>query len=313
MRYNTPVISIDVEDWLQSTWDRNLPITERAAQNTRRLLRFLGDEDVRSTMFILGKFAERFPDVVKEIQADGHEVACHGRGHLEVFRQSPDEFWDDIRRSKDLLEQITGKPVKGYRAPDFSIVRETLWALDMLAAAGFEYDSSIVPARLPRYGIAGWPVRPVRVRLNSGSSILEAPLPTLRVLGRNWPVGGGGYHRLMPGVASRYCARKVMMEVPFVFYCHPYEFDVREFNEIAIPVPLTTRFYQGAGRRWFEQRFRDFLRCFGGQPMRDMLCLEQWQDFRLSSLDQVFDQSQINSLRSRPTEVVDRNQPPGLL
>lgn len=307
VRYKTPVISIDVEDWPQSTWDRNLPITERAAQNTRRLLQLLGEENVRATMFILGKFAERFPDVVKEIQADGHEIACHGHGHLEVFRQSPDEFLDDIRRSKDLLEQITGKPVKGYRAPDFSIVRETLWALDMLVAAGFEYDSSIVPARLPRYGIAGWPVVPVRAQLSSGSSILEAPLPTLRVLGRNWPVGGGGYHRLLPGVASRYCARKVMMEVPFVFYCHPYEFDVRELSEIAIPVPLTTRFYQGAGRRWFEQRFRDFLGCFGGYSMQEMLSSQLWQDFRPSSLDHVLDQSRLNSESSRPGGVTDRN------
>ncbi len=284
-KYNTPVISIDVEDWPQSTWDRSLPITERAAHNTRHLLRILGEADVRTTMFVLGKFADRFPEVVKEIQAEGHEVACHGHGHLEVFRQSPDEFFDDIRRSKDILEQITGKPVKGYRAPDFSIVRETLWALDVLAAAGFEYDSSIVPARLPRYGIAGWPVLPVRVQLSSGRTILEAPLPTFRVLGRDWPVGGGGYHRLLPGAASRYCATKVMMEVPFVFYCHPYEFDVRELNEIAIPVPPITRFYQGAGRRWFEQRFRDFLREFGGQPMRDMLCLEEWKKFKTHSLE----------------------------
>ena len=284
-KYNTPVISIDVEDWPQSTWDRSLPITERAAHNTRHLLRILGEADVRTTMFVLGKFADRFSEVVKEIQAEGHEVACHGHGHLEVFRQSPDEFFDDIRRSKDILEQITGKPVKGYRAPDFSIVRETLWALDVLAAAGFEYDSSIVPARLPRYGIAGWPVLPVRVQLSSGRTILEAPLPTFRVLGRDWPVGGGGYHRLLPGAASRYCATKVMMEVPFVFYCHPYEFDVRELDEIAIPVPPTTRFYQGAGRRWFEQRFRDFLKKFGGQPMRDMLCLEEWQKFKTHSLE----------------------------
>ncbi|CUS39688.1 conserved hypothetical protein [Candidatus Nitrospira nitrosa] len=307
MKYNTPVISIDVEDWPQSTWDRSLPITERAAQNTRRLLRILGEADVRTTMFVLGKFADRFPEVVKDIQADGHEVACHGHGHLEVFRQSPDEFFDDIRHSKDVLEQITGKPIKGYRAPDFSIVRETLWALDVLAAAGFEYDSSIVPARLPRYGIAGWPVLPVRVQLSSGSSILEAPLPTFRVLGRNWPVGGGGYHRLLPGFASRYCARKVMMEVPFIFYCHPYEFDIRELSEITIPVPPTTRFYQGAGRRWFEQRFRDFLRCFGGYSMQEMLSSQLWQEFRLSSLDPVLDQSWLHSERSRPGGVTDRN------
>ena len=175
MSYGPPVISIDVEDWPQSTWDRSLPITERAAENTRRVIRLLRETEVRVTMFVLGKLAERFPEIVKEIQADGHEVACHGYGHLEIGRQSPDEFLADVRQSKDLLEQVTGKPVKGYRAPDFSIVRDTLWALETLAEVGFEYDSSIVPARLPRYGIAGWPVLPVRVQLGHGGSILEAP------------------------------------------------------------------------------------------------------------------------------------------
>jgi polysaccharide deacetylase family protein (PEP-CTERM system associated) len=286
MSYGPPVISIDVEDWPQSTWDRSLPITERAAENTRRVLRLLREAEVQVTMFVLGKLAERFPQVVKEIQADGHEVACHGHGHLEVGRQSPDEFFADVRYSKNLLEQIIGKPVIGYRAPDFSIVQNTLWALDKLAEAGFEYDSSIVPARLPRYGIAGWPILPVRVRLGQGASILEAPLATIRAFGRNWPIGGGGYHRLLPGVASRYFARRIMSEAPFVFYCHPYEFDVHELVEIPIHVPRATRFYQGAGRRWFEQRFRAFIRCFGGQPLYAMLSSQPWQEFHLRSVNQ---------------------------
>lgn len=283
MSYTPPVISVDVEDWPQSTWDRNLPISDRAAQNTRRLLHLLRETEVRVTMFVLGKFAERFPSLVKEIHADGHEVACHGHGHLEVGRQSASEFLTDVRRSKDFLEQIIGKPVKGYRAPDFSIVQDTLWALDILAEAGFEYDSSIVPARLPRYGIADWPVLPVRVRLKDGGSILEAPLATFRAFGRNWPVGGGGYHRLLPGFASRYFARRIMTDAPFIFYCHPYEFDVHELSEISIPVPPTTRFYQGAGRRWFEQRFRAFVGALGGQPLQDMLTSQAWAEFHIPS------------------------------
>jgi polysaccharide deacetylase family protein (PEP-CTERM system associated) len=284
MSYGPPVITIDVEDWPQSTWDRNLPITERALNNTRRVLQLLREIDARATMFVLGKLAERFPQVIKEIQADGHEVACHGHGHLEIGRQSPKEFLADVRRSKDLLEQIIGMQVRGYRAPDFSIVHDTLWALDVLAEAGFEYDSSIVPARLPRYGIAGWPVLPTRVRLNQGGSILEAPLATFQALGRNLPVGGGGYHRLLPGFASRYFARRIMIDAPFVFYCHPYEFDVYELREIPVPVPLSVRFYQGAGRRWFEQRFRSFVRCLGWQTMRDMLSSHSWQEFDPCSL-----------------------------
>jgi polysaccharide deacetylase family protein (PEP-CTERM system associated) len=236
-------------------------------------------------MFILGKLAERFPYIVKEIQAEGHEVACHGYAHLQVIQQSPDEFLADVRRGKDLLEQITGVKVTGYRAPDFSIVRSTLWALDVLVEAGFEYDSSIVPGRLPRYGIPGWPVFPVRVDLGQGRNIVEAPLATVRALGRDWPVGGGGYHRLLPGFASRYFARHVMNVAPFVFYCHPYEFDVREFAEISLPVPFFVRLHQSAGRRWFERRFRSFLRCFGGQPMHDMLSSQHWSEFHLRQLE----------------------------
>ncbi len=249
------------------------------------MLRLLRETEVRVTMFVLGKLAERFPQIVKEIHADGHEVACHGHEHLEIFRQSPSEFATDVRKSKDLLEQITGEQVNGYRAPDFSIVRSTLWALDVLAKANFKYDSSVVPARLPRYGIPDWPVVPVRVKLGGGGSILEAPLATFRALGTNWPVGGGGYHRLLPGFVCRYFARRVMSAAPFVFYCHPYEFDVHEMHEISLRIPLTVRLHQGAGRRWFEQRFRSFVRSFGGQPMREMLSSQQWSEFPLRILN----------------------------
>lgn len=281
LAYGPPVISIDVEDWPQSTWNRDLPITERAAVNTRRVLGVLRRSGVRATLFVLGKFAERFPAIVREIHAEGHEVACHGFGHLEIPRQSHKEFLSDVRRAKDLLEQIIGEKVRGYRAPDFSIVRNTLWTFDALAEAGFEYDSSIVPVRLARYGIPEWPVLPVRVRLGAGATILEAPLATFRWLGKNWPVGGGGYHRLFPGFLSRYLARQVMTTAPFVFYCHPYEFDVRELREIPLRLPWHVRLHQGAGRRWFERRFMSFIGCFGGQRMQDMLSSRRWPEFDL--------------------------------
>lgn len=283
--YGPPVISIDVEDWPQSTWDRNLPITERSVENTRRVLRILREANVRSTMFVLGKLAERFPYVVKEIQADGHEIASHGYGHVEIAQLSPEQFLADLRRSKDLLEQITGEKVRGYRAPDFSIVRHTLWAFDALAEAGFEYDSSVVPVRLVRYGIPEWPIEPVHVKLRDGRTIMEAPLATVRWLGRNWPIGGGGYHRLLPGAVSRYCAKHVMTAAPFVFYCHPYEFDVWELEEIPISLPLSVRWHQGAGRRYFERRFNSFVHEFGGQRMQDMLASQVWPEFELPSVN----------------------------
>ncbi|MGD9722108.1 MAG: DUF3473 domain-containing protein [Pirellulales bacterium] len=279
LKHAPPIISIDVEDWPQSSWDRNLPITERAAANTRRLLAILGQAGIRTTMFVLGKMAERFPEVVREIDAAGHEVASHGYGHVEIFKQSREEFAADLRRSKDFLEQLLGKPVRGYRAPDFSIVRSSLWALEVLAEQGFEYDSSIFPVKRPRYGIPDWPLTPTRVRLPNGRSILEFPIASYRALGKNWPVGGGGYHRLLPGPAGRWLAQRVMRTRPFVFYCHPYEFDPREFAEIDVAIPLKVRLHQGLGRGRFEARFVRLVRQFGGCRMIDLVDNQQWPDF----------------------------------
>ena len=278
-----PVISIDVEDWPQSTWDRDLPITQRAAVNTRRVLSLLRKADVRVTMFVLGKFAAAFPEIVREMRADGHEIASHGYGHVEVFKQSREEFVNDVYCSKDLLEQILGERIRGYRAPDFSIVHHTLWAFEVLVEAGFEYDSSIFPIRHARYGIPDWPTAPVKVRLPRGKRLIEFPIATLRCLGKNWPVGGGGYHRLLPGCLSRYAAHHVMVSHPFVFYCHPYEFDTQEFQEIPLKLPLHIRLHQGLGRRWFTQRFTAFLHRFGGQRMEDLLASKVWPDFDLAS------------------------------
>lgn len=281
MRYavTVPIITIDVEDWPQSTWDRDLPIRPRAADNTRRLLDLLDEENVRATLFVLGKFAERFPTVVSEIARRGHEVASHGHGHVETFCQGPERFSKDVQRSKDFLEDILGAPVFGYRAPDFSIVKSSIWALDVLAELGFAYDSSIFPVRHSRYGFPSWPDAPVRARLAGGGRIVEFPIATYEFLGRNWPVGGGGYHRLLPGGVSRHLARRVLAERPFVFYCHPYEFDPADFSQIDLPIPRRIRLHQGLGRRWFEGRFRAFLREFGGCRAVDALHQQRWPDF----------------------------------
>jgi polysaccharide deacetylase family protein (PEP-CTERM system associated) len=276
-----PVLSIDVEDWPQSTWDRSLPITTRAVDSTLRVLDILGDSSLRATMFVLGKFAEAFPQVVKRIQADGHEVASHGYGHVEIFRQSQSEFRSDISKSKDLLEQLIGQAVRGYRAPDFSVVKETLWALPIIADIGFTYDSSIFPVRRPRYGIPTWPTSPVLVRFPNNQTLLEAPIATISLFGRNWPIGGGGYHRLLPGFVSRLCARKAMSAAPFVFYCHPYEFDYREFRELSIDIPVGVRLHQGLGRRMFEPRFKKFVARFGGQRAQDLLSSREWPELSL--------------------------------
>jgi polysaccharide deacetylase family protein (PEP-CTERM system associated) len=273
------LVSIDVEDWPQSTWDRTLPITRRAADNTLRLLDILSGLKAKTTMFVLGKFADAFPKVVAEIHGRGHEVACHGYGHIEVFRMSRAEFGEDVAKAKDGLEQIIGEAIHGYRAPDFSIVHSSLWALDVLAERGFRYDSSIFPVRTSRYGIAKWPQGPVTLRLANGASLVEFPIGSLRLLGRNWPLGGGGYHRLLPGLVNRVLTRRAIARRPFVFYCHPYELDTEELHDEAIRIPLRVRLHQGFGRGRFQGRFTALVKAFGSQRIIDCCESTTWPSF----------------------------------
>ena len=266
-----PCITIDVEDWPQSTFDLRLPITQRAADNTLRVLEILAEMGIRATMFVLGKFAEKYPKIVQKIHEAGHEVGNHGYGHVPIFRQTPEEFKEDITRSKDMLEQIIGQPVIGYRAPDFSITRQSLWALGVLAESGVHYDTSIFPVSRPNYGIPDWPNYPVKVKLPNNLSIMEFPLAALDFGGRRWPIGGGGYHRLVPGVIMRRLANLYLHRSHFIFYCHPYEFDHKEFSQISLNIPLKVRLHQGLGRKLFGKRFEKFVRRFGGRPIIDLL------------------------------------------
>jgi polysaccharide deacetylase family protein (PEP-CTERM system associated) len=269
-----------VEDWPQSTWDHALEITPRAARNTERVLDILAEHGRSATMFVLGKFAERFPETVRRMAREGHEVASHSYGHVEIFHQSPAEFGEDVRRSKQLLEEITGQPVRGYRAPDFSIVPSTLWALDVLAEQGYQYDSSIFPIPMARYGIEGWPIGPVRVCLSSGRSIVELPIATLTWMGRRWPVAGGGYHRLLPWSVIRWAVRNCLRQSEqFMAYCHPYEFDAAEFATLELDIPLRTRLHQGLGRRGFQPKFERLLTHFRVVPAHEVALQGEWPDY----------------------------------
>jgi polysaccharide deacetylase family protein (PEP-CTERM system associated) len=266
-----PAITVDVEDWPQSSWDRTLPITARAADNTQRVLDFFLQLDTRVTLFVLGKFARAFPEVVKRMDREGHEVACHGDGHEEVFKLGRAGFREDVRRAKGVLEDLVSGPVVGYRAPDFSILPDQFWAFEALADLGFAYDSSMFPIKAPRYGVPGWPPFPTRLQLTGGKSLVEFPISIVQLAGRNWPLGGGGYQRLLPGALFRLLSERVMRERPFVLYCHPYEFDPREFDHLGFHVPWKVRLHQGMGRRFVPSRLAAFIRRFGGQPLRPFL------------------------------------------
>jgi polysaccharide deacetylase family protein (PEP-CTERM system associated) len=266
----TLALSVDVEDWPQSSWDRRLPISDYCADNTRRLADLLAEfPEARATFFILGKFAERHPSVVRALHKAGHEIGSHGYGHEELFKIGCDKFAEDLRRSTAIIAEATGTRPTGYRAPDFSIVGESLWALDVLAEAGYLFDSSIFPIGKARYGIAGWPRHAVRVKLKSGATLVELPIATLEQWGRRLAIGGGGYARLMPAPLLVRVLRKACRQVrsPPVYYCHPYEIDAGEFRRLALPVPLKVRLHQGLGRSRTIGKLRRILKGF------DCVCL----------------------------------------
>ena len=195
--------------------------------NTEKLLAIFEQYDVRGTFFVLGWVAERYPQLIRDIAANGHEIACHGFSHRLVYEQSPQEFREETLRSKNLLEDITGTEVLGYRAASYSIIRESLWALDILDELGFVYDSSIFPVRHDRYGIVDAERAPHRLSTRNGRSIVEWPLATARILGFRLPVAGGGYFRLLPYWVTHWGLASINQREmqPFIFYLHPWEID----------------------------------------------------------------------------------------
>ena len=226
-------LSFDIEDYFQvaalsgavgrGDWDR---MPSRVERNTDRLLEILDEKSVRATFFVLGWIAERHPAVVRNIAGAGHEVACHGYSHELVYRQTPAEFREETRRARALLEDHAQVRIRGYRAATWSITRQSLWALDILAEQGFEYDSSVFPTRRDLYGIPGAPRGPHRLSLAGGRSMLEFPPSTVLVGSLALPVAGGGYFRLLPLAVTRWAIRRVNAEgLPFMFYLHPWELD----------------------------------------------------------------------------------------
>lgn len=268
-------LTVDVEDWAQSSWDRSRAIGEESADQARILLDLVGRfAGARGTFFVLGKFAERHPDVVQEIADRGHEVACHGYAHVEAFRQGPNEFRRDLERSTAVLADICGGAPIGYRAGDFSVVSESLWALDVLADSGYRYDSSIFPIARARYGIPTWPAHPATVTLAGGATIIEFPVATVTVGGRRLPAGGGGYARLAPWpLLKAGLDRAQAPGAPPVFYCHPYELDAGEFAVLDAPIPLRVRLHQGLGRRGMARKLEHLVDQFACVALAD--CLEQ--------------------------------------
>ena len=232
--HTVDALSVDVEDYYQveAFADRITPemwsdFPSRVRDNTCRTLELFGNMGSRGTFFVLGWLAERDPRLVREIVSAGHEVGCHSYHHRCVWRMTRDEFREDTRRAKLALEDAGGKRVVGYRAPTFSIVQKSLWAIEILAEEGFLYDSSVFPVRHDLYGIPAAPRFPYQWVCRNGNSLFEIPPLTVRVLGRNLPVGGGGYLRILPMWYTRWAVRRIRQRDgrPLVVYFHPWELD----------------------------------------------------------------------------------------
>jgi polysaccharide deacetylase family protein (PEP-CTERM system associated) len=264
-------LTIDIEDWRQSTLDHDAPISERVVSNTRRLLDLCAETHARGTFFFLGLVAEKYPGLVREVDQRGHEVASHGWAHQAVYTLGPRAFREDLRRSMAAIQEALGKKVLGYRAPDFSITEESFWAFEILAEEGLSYDSSIFPFRGPRYGIPRAFRRPHTVRCAANPGFVEFPLATVERLSVRLPVAGGGYFRLLPYRVTRAALRAIARGgVPPVCYFHPYELDASEFHGGA-GVPWAMRMTQGLGRRRVPARLGRLLRDFASHPLRDAL------------------------------------------
>ena len=270
----TNALTIDVEDYFQVSAfapyirrDEWGSLECRIERNVNRILDMLAGRDTKATFFTLGWVAERYPQIVRRIVTEGHELASHGYGHERASDLSEAALTDDVTRAKKLLEDIAGVPVLGYRAPSFSIGTGNLWAFDVLARAGHRYSSSIYPIQHDHYGMPDSP----RFAYRLGNGMLEIPVTTLRLGKRNLPSSGGGYFRLLPYAVSRWMLRRVNRQdrESAVFYFHPWEIDPGQPRVAGIDA---------------KTRFRHYVNIQRTEPRLHSLLA----DFRWGRMDQIF-------------------------
>ncbi len=272
----TNALTVDVEDYFQVSafreqispddWPR---FESRVVANTHRVLDVFDDGGAIATFFVLGWIAERHPQLVRDIAARGHEIACHGFSHQLIYRQSPAVFREETRRAKSLLEAQVQRPVRGYRAASFSITDASRWALDVLADCGFEYDSSMYPVRHDLYGTAVEAAGPHRITAPAGQTLIEFPMTTRSFMGMTVPVSGGGYFRLYPYQLTKFLLDSVNRDnEPFVFYMHPWEVDP---GQPRIQSSLKSRFRHYTNLERCETKLRALLRDFKFASMAEVI------------------------------------------
>lgn len=263
-------LTIDVEDYFQVSAFEGIINTrdwetmeQRVGRNTETVLSLLADHGTQATFFIVGWVAERYPQLVKSIHQRGHAIGCHSYWHRRVYDMTEDEFRADTHKVKSILEDITGQPVLGYRAPSYSITQKSLWAIDILKELGFTYDSSIFPIYHDTYGIPNAP----RFSYRHANGLLEYPLSTARLLGQKIPVSGGGYFRLFPYWFTRAALRSINRKEgkPFVFYFHPWEIDPEQPRMSNASLVSTFRHYNQLNKT--KSRLKSLLKDFTFAPL----------------------------------------------
>lgn len=259
-------LTIDLEDWRQSTFNNEAPITERVVENTKKILDIFAETNTKATFFCLGLVAEKYPQLIKDIHNQGHEISTHGWSHGSVKEMGADKFKQELTGSIRILEDICGVKVLGHRAPNFSIDLETEWAFEIIAELGLIYDSSLFPIKGKRYGSPECSLKSFHINKN----LVEIPLTALDFGGRRWPVLGGGYFRLYPYLLSSYFLRKINRDGrPAVVYIHPHEVDTQDLKKGDIPYKI--RFHQGLFRYRIAARLKKLL-----------------SDFKFDSIQKVF-------------------------
>lgn len=268
-------MTVDVEDYFQvSAFEKHIPkedwagIPCRVEANVDKILDLFDQKDIKATFFTLGWIAERYPAMVREIVSNGHELASHGWEHIRVTNQEIADFKDDITKTRTLLEDISGQPIRGYRAASYSIGAKNLWALDVLAEAGYEYSSSIVPISHDLYGM---PEAPRFAFQAANGRLLEIPITTITMAKRNINCGGGGWFRLFPYSFTRWALNNVnnKEEQSCIFYFHPWEIDPQQPRQ------------KGIGAK---TRFRHYLNLHKMYGRLERLL----DDFRWGRIDEVF-------------------------
>jgi len=268
-------MTVDVEDYFQvsafepyiekNQWDK---LPHRVEANTHKILDLFAEKDVKATFFTLGWVAERYPGLIKRIVRDGHELACHGYGHIRVTEQTPAQFREDVVRAKQILQDLSGKAVNGYRAASYSIGAANLWALEVLQEEGFTYSSSIYPVKHDLYGMPDAPrfiYEPI-----ANADFKEIPITTLRFGSKNMPCGGGGFFRFYPYALSKWAFDRVNKneQQAGIFYFHPWEIDPEQPKQAGLSLKTRTRHYLNLNK--MENRIKRLLTDFDWDTMENV-------------------------------------------